>query len=119
MINRETWIAHKATYRCYKQNGGKRSFVESISCERYIFYVKYVVKKTSVAHFKTLSDLVVENIFDLNCDVDAAGNYTSVLSALTMKESPFNRTKIENYATDFTEALLLNPTFLDPFLTNG
>ena len=92
MINRKTWIAHKAKYRHYRQNGGKRSLVESISCERYYFCVKYVAKNTSVAHFKTLSDLVGKNIFDLHYDVNVAGNYTSVLLSLTMKESLFNRT---------------------------
>ena len=115
MINRETWIAHKAKYKCYKQNKGKRNLVESISCERYEFCVKYIVKNVSIDHFRTLDDKVVENIFDLHYDVDTAGNFNAVLSALAMKESPFNRTKLENYATDFTEALLLNPTFLDPF----
>ena len=55
------------------------------------------------------------NFFDVHYDVDVAGNYSSVLSALTMKEILFNRTNIENYATEFTEALILHPTFLDPF----
>ena len=115
VINRETWIAHKAKYRCYKQNNGRRSLVESICCERYEFCVRYIVKNISVEHFKTLDNMVVENIFDLHYDVDIAGNYNVVLSALAMKEGPFNRTKVENYATDFTEALLIHPTFSDPF----
>ena len=29
MINRVTWIAHKARYRCYKKNNGRRNLVDS------------------------------------------------------------------------------------------
>ena len=58
--------------------------------------------------------MAVENIFDVHYNIDTAGNFNDVLSALAMKEGPFNRTKVENYATDFTEALLRHPTFLDP-----
>ena len=116
VINRETWIAHKPKYRCYKQNRGKHNLVESICCERYEFCVKYIVKNISVNHFKTLSDDIVENIFDVHFHVDKASDYESVLLALAMKEGGgFNRTKIENYTTDFLEALLLNPTYRDPF----
>ena len=54
-------------------------------------------------------------IFDLHYDVDTAGDFNTVLSTLAMKQGPFSRTKVKNYSTDFIEALLLNPNYIDPF----
>ena len=55
------------------------------------------------------------NTFHLHYDVDSAGDFNAVVSALAMKEGPFSRTKVKNYTTDVTEALLLNPNYLNPF----
>ena len=77
-------MTHKPNYRCYKQNGGKHNLVESICCERYEFRVKYIVK--------TLSDSIVENIFDEHYHVDKGSDYELMISALAMKNvSRFNK----------------------------
>ena len=78
---------------------------------RYAFCVKYI----RVEHFKTLDDMVVENILDAHYNVDVGGNYNAVISLLAMKEGPFNEAKDENYAIDFTKALLLDSIFINPF----
>ena len=97
VINRETWIAHKAKYRCYKQNNGRRTLVESICCERYEFCVRYIVKNISVEHFKKLDNMVVENIFDVHYDVDVAGNYNVVLSVTGPKLRIMQRISLRHY----------------------
>ena len=59
--------------------------------------MKYIVKNISISNFKTLSDDIVEIIFDAHFHVDKASDYDSVHLALAMKESGgFNRTKIGN-----------------------
>ena len=79
VINGEAWLAHKPKYRCYKQNNDKHNFVASISCERYEFCVKYIVKNIRVSRFKTLSDNIAENIFDVHFYVKKGSEYKTVL----------------------------------------